>query len=327
MDTSQLHLHSIGLVSANKPMSSQEISVILVEYRFSENEEILTNPTKDTTQFQNKDGTQESVQVTTDNSITATWFKANTNRVTPPDVRRGDKVKIYRLGDSDKYYWEDMNSEGVKRLETVAWSFNADPSNPTKEDHSNAYAFEVSTHNKTITLSTSVANGEKAQFTVQINPGEGIIAIEDEKGNYVYLDSPNTDIKLQNANGTFTRLNKKNIEQYAPDSMFVKAVNLIDFKCKDFKLSCQTAYVSSQTTTVDATKVTLNAPQTTCTGNLTARSLSIGGAGAYDSGFAEIRGKARFYSPVIFDSSVAFKSSTSFDGPAAFNGGTSGDRT
>ena len=326
MDFSQLHLHSIGRVSANKAMSSHEISVVPVEYRYSENEELLTNPTKDEVTFQSQDGKTESVKVHTDNSITATWFKRNTNRVTPPDVRRGDKVLIYRLGDTDKYFWEDMNSENVKRLETVAWSFNADPSGKTSDDHSNAYAFEVSTHNKTITITTSMANGEKAKFAIQINGGEGIIAVEDEKGNYIYLDSVNTDIKLQNANGTNFRLNKKNIEAFAPDSMFVKVANLVQFQCTDFKLLCQTAYVSSKTTTVDADKVTLNAPQTTCTGNLTARSLSIGGAGAYDSGFAEIRGKAIFYDEVVFKAPVSFGSTTNFAGLASFGGGTSGDR-
>lgn len=320
MDASQLHLHSIGIVSANKAMSSHEISVIPIEYRYSENEEALTNPTKDVVQFQNKDGRQEAVQVHTDNSITATWLKENTNRITPPDVRRGDRVKVYRLGDTDQYFWTDMNSENVKRLETVAWSFNADPAKGTSDDHSNAYVMEVSTHNKTITIKTSMANGEKAQFAIQINPGEGLIAIEDEKGNYVYLDSVNTDIKMQNAMGTSFRLNKKNIEANAPDSMFVKAANLINFQCTDFKLTCNTAYVSSNTTTVDASKVTLNTPQTTCTGNLTTRSLSIGGAGAYDAGYAEIRGKARFYSEVLFDAPVTFAKL------ATFNGGTAGDR-
>lgn len=327
MDTSMLHLHSIGVVSANKAMSSHEISVVPVEYRYSENEELLTNPTKDEVTFQSQDGKSESIKVHTDNSVTAVWFKRNTNRTTPPDVRRGDKVLIYRLGDSDKYFWEDMNSENVKRLETVAWSFNADPSGKTSGDHSNAYTFEVSTHNKTITITTSMANGEKAKFAIQINAGEGLIAVEDEKGNYVYLDSVNTDIKLQNANGTSFRLNKKNIEAIAPDSMFVKVQNLVNFQCTDFKLICQTAYVSSKTTTVDADKVTLNTPQTTCTGNLTARSISIGGAGAYDSGFAEIRGKAIFYDAVTFMAPVSFKEITNFTKVANFNGGTTGDRT
>lgn len=313
LETSQLHLHSIGKVSANKAMSSHEISVVPIEYRFSTAEELVTNPTANEVNFKTKGG-EETVKVHTDNSITAKWMKSNSNRVTPPDVRRGDRVKIYRLGKTDQYFWEDMNSEGMKRLETVAYSFNADPNNDTKADHSNAYVFEVSTHNGTVTLATSMANGEKAQFTIQLNGATGVIAVEDEKGNQVYLDSVNTDIGLVNAAGTSFRLNKKDIVGIAPGNMSLDVEQNIQFDCKTFNMNCDTAKIN-------ATKVTSNAPQTTCTGNLTARSLSIGGAGMADSGFAQISGKAEFLS------SVSFEQAVTFNAHVTFLGGTSGDRT
>lgn len=320
MDLSKLHLHSIGLVSANKAMSSHEISVILTESRFSNDEEILTNPNAQTVDFKTQGG-QESVKVTLDNSVTAKWLKSNTNRISAPDVRRGDRVKVYRVGDTDEYYWEDMNSENVKRLETVVHAYSADPDNPMKDDGSNAYTFEVSAHQKTITIATSDANGEKAKFNVQLNCEDGVIVIEDDKDNNIYLDSVNTDIRLKNANGTMARLNKKNIEMFAPDSMFLKVANLINFKCTDFVMVSKTVTMTNKTTTIEADKVLVNSPQSTFTGNVTTRSLSVGGAGAYDSGFAEIRGKVEFYNTVNFRASVTFQAL------ATFNGGTAGDRT
>lgn len=326
MNQSKVHLHSIGLVSANKAMSSHEISVILMESRFSNDEEILTNPNAQTVDFKTQGG-QESVKVTLDNSITAKWLKTNTNRISAPDVRRGDRVKIYRVGNTDEYYWEDMNSENVKRLETVVYAFSADPDNPVKEDGSNAYIIEVSAHQKTLTISTSDANGEKAKFNVQINGGDGVLIVEDDKDNNIYLDSVNSDIRLKNAFGTMTRMNKKNIEMFAPDSMFLKATNLINFNCKDFVVISKTVTMQNKNTTVEADKVLINAPQSTFTGNVTTRSLSVGGAGAQDSGFAEIRGKVEFYNTVNFRASVTFQDTTTFKALANFQGGTAGDRT
>lgn len=326
MDMSKVHLHSIGLVSANKPMSTDMISVILVESRFSNDEEILTNPNSQTVDFKTQGG-QESVKVTLDNSVPAKWLKSNSNRVSSPDVRRGDRVKIYRVGDTDEYYWEDMNTENVKRLETVTYAFSADPDNPMKDDRSNAYVIEVSSHQKTLTISTSDANGEKAKFNVQINGGDGILVVEDDKDNNIYLDSVNSDIRMKNSFGTMSRLNKKNIEMFAPDSMFLKVANLINFQCKDFVMSSKTVTMQNNNTTIEADKVLVNAPQTTFTGNVTTRSLSVGGSGMQDSGFAEIRGKVEFYNTVNFRASVTFQDQTVFKALANFQGGTTGDRT
>jgi len=203
-----------------------------IEYRFGAVEDIVDNATVVETLINTPDG-EEQLSIINNSSVEATWLNFNSNRRTAPDVRRNDNVIIWRLGDTDKYYWSDMNTSNVKRLETVVYAWSADPNNPMKDDLSNAYFLEVSTHNKTITLQTSQANGEPFGYTLQLNTDEGIFVLKDTDENEIYLNSAETIIGFINANLTELRLDKKNIIAYAPDSITMTAVNNINLNCKD----------------------------------------------------------------------------------------------
>lgn len=312
MELSQLHFHSWGLVARNKPRGTKTIRVFPIEYRMSVDEDVLDVVDLVEDQYDTDEG-PEVIKVKRTNSIPAKWLKLNSNSKLAPDVRRNDHVLIWRLGDTDNYFWTDFNIANVKRLETKLYAWSADPDNPIKDDLSNAYWLELSTHDKHITLKTSMANGEPFSYTLQLNTGEGFFTLQDNVGNIMYMNSDETVIGFKNENGTYLKLDKKCIDGYAPDSINYTAVNTISFKCKDFKVEAsnsmtfktKTWTATTDTTTINgkqitfnADKVTSNAPKTACTGLLSCAALSVGGGGASAGGGCEVQGDAIFGSNV-----------------------------
>ncbi len=323
MELSQLHFHSWGLVANVKDLPDKEIKVVPIEYRFGVLESVLDQPEEDEEAYQTDEG-EEIVKVIHGTSVTAKWLKFNTNRITAPDVRRNDQVLIWRLGNTDRYFWTDMNVSNVKRLETVVYAWSADPENPVKDDLSNAYFLEISTHNKSITLQTSQANGEPYGYTIQLNTADGVFQLVDTDENIMYLNSADTVIGFKNAMETEFRLDKKNIHGYAPDSMYFKAEKTVKWECTDFILNASKSISfktsawtvnSSDTisfTTTDwtakadnisydasdilfkAEKVTSNAPTTVATGLLKCAGLSVGGGGSSKGGLCVVNNFAEF---------------------------------
>lgn len=304
MSISELRPWSLGLVSKVKPLGTHAIVAIPIEMRLLAQEEVIEGETDETSTFATTGG-EDNVRTVSGNSVEATWLKINTTRKSAPDVRRNDLVQLYKLG-NDKYYWTDMDCKNVKRLETVLYAISADPNGPMREDMTNAYFIEWSSHNKTLTLHTSQANGEPFGYDIQVNADDGIIRTIDTAGNTTYLDSANTCIGAKNALGTWFNLDKKNIRAYAPDSMYVKAENLIEFKCKDFKIDASnsisfntktykleaSASITTKTTTFKATanSNTFDCPSTVFTGNVAAANINVGGAGRSGGGNCMVSG-------------------------------------
>lgn len=232
MELSAFHFHSYGLVSNIKKMGESEIKVIPIEYSFGRPDAVFHNPEIQEFKMDTSEGV-ETISLLTTNSITAKWFKLNSNRITPPDVRRNDKVMILRNGETDDYYWMDCNTANVKRLETVVWAFSADPKEPIAKDLSNAYRLELSTHNKTITLHTSKANEEPFEYAIQINADDGIFTVTDDVGNTITLNSRDTYIKAINKDKSFIDINKKDILIHAEQDIKATARRNITMDCKE----------------------------------------------------------------------------------------------
>lgn len=247
IELSQLHFHSIGQVSANKEFGKVEIKVFPIEYRFNNEEIVVDKVNVIDLAFKSNEG-DDNIQVILTNSITAKWFNLNGNRWTAPDVRRNDKVLIWRLGTSEQYYWMDFNDRNVKRLETVVYVWSADPKNPIAGDLSNAYYIEISTHNKTITLKTSQANEEPYGYTMQFNTGEGHFVLQDTDANEVLLDSANTLIRMTNAAKSTFELNKDVINGFAPKDVNLTAGKQMNLKCVDFTLDATNSITTTTKT-------------------------------------------------------------------------------
>jgi hypothetical protein len=160
-------------------------------------------------------------------TIKALWLN-ETHRVTPPDVRRGEQVVLYRLGDTDRYFWRSLGrDDNLRRLETVLWRFSGFPDNNNDPlDNDNSYCLEVSTHGGHMLLTTSQRNGEYCRYTVDINTKEGRVVVTDDIGNSFKVDSAETAIVAENANGTRMGLEQDNINLLAPGDVNITARNI-----------------------------------------------------------------------------------------------------
>lgn len=220
MDASQYQIHSIGIAATNKALNSHEIEVMPIEVLPYLDGEINQNPTVQEAQGVDAAGVSYTTKVVSDNVVTATWI-GSTHRRTPPDIRRGERVVLWKFGDTDKYYWSSMGrDDNVRKLETLIFTVS-DTTDESKDstDPANCYSLEVSTHRGNITLHTVKTNGEPYAYTFQFNTKDGRVVLTDDVGNYVGLDSAKTLIHLENKDKTMFELNKQDINFYAPKNL------------------------------------------------------------------------------------------------------------
>jgi len=245
MSMSQLHRYSIGIAAENKPTDTRTLNVTPVESLSGLDGELNFGPEDHIEKGVDADNQPYEVKVTTDVSLNALWLPLSTNRVTPPDVRRGELIEIYRMADTDHYFWRCMGlRDDLRRLETVIYAFNASPDEGTKGiDPNTCYFLEVSTHRKLVTFATSQANGEPYGYGVQFNTGEGQFNLEDTIGNRFFLDSNIPLIELANSAGTYVKLEQENIYGYANET--------IDLRCKDFILKAGNSITIEAGTSID----------------------------------------------------------------------------
>jgi len=205
---------ALGIVAENKAMKdasgkfNRTILVTDIESLSMINGEIRSKPEQLTASGTDTSGKAYTSAVAVDQVIEATWVPFLSNRLTPPDVRRGERVQLWRSGDADKYYWSTMGlDDHLRKLETVIFAFSATADeSQTELDLNNCYYFEVSTHNKSITVQTSASNGEPFRYTAQINAAEGAFLIEDDIGNSIELDSTENRICLENGDDSKVEL-------------------------------------------------------------------------------------------------------------------------
>lgn len=227
MEVSQLKFYSYGIVLKDLVVGEDSIKVMPMEFRLGTrvkiDDEVATEELS-----HGVAGGEDTVKMTTGKSITARWLKFDSNRVFAPNVMREEQVMIYRLGDTDVYYWQDFNVANVKRLETVVYAFSADPTKKMADDLSNAYMIMVSTHDKHITIQTSKANGEPFAYTVQLNTDEGNFQLTDDIGNTFYLDSAAETIGAVNSAGSSLKIQGQDMFGDVPAGIYLKAGQIVD---------------------------------------------------------------------------------------------------
>lgn len=249
MQTSILHVHSAGTVTSVPAIGSKVISVRLKERKFGNQDELLDAPTKENVKFAGPNGMDE-LEVTHTDSVPATWFNRNSNRTTAPNVRRGDEVLVWRVGETDQYLWELRDGKNI-RLETVIYAFSADPSKPIADDYSNAYTFEVSSHNKSVTFSTSKANGEPFAFTTQYDLATGQLVNTDDVGNSAYIVSRERIVGMTNGDGSKFEINGPNIIGECKDNAVLTAES-ISLKADSINLDASSVDISASSVGVSA---------------------------------------------------------------------------
>lgn len=224
LQTTPIHTW-IGIVAADKGVND-----IFIEVMVAELVPVLTGTLGASTKSQsvklkNLDGGNITSNVTTKTTITAYYYGNSTNRSYPPDVVKGEQVRILQFANSDKYYWESMGrDDGLRKTETyrVEAKNRKNFSDPTDDAHS--YSFELdSKRNQHVRILTSKGNGEPYAYVILLDTKNGKIQISDDVGNALTVDSGNAKVILQNSKNAFLMLNGLDVVLGSPRDITIKA--------------------------------------------------------------------------------------------------------
>jgi hypothetical protein len=223
MKISMLVPYSIGIVAANKPLTSKDIEVTPREDLTMQNGELTDNLNTANTKGKDADGASFETTVKSSATVTARWLPMGSNRKTAPDVRRGEKVLIWKFADADKYYWSSLEYDPkLRKLETIILAISNTQKEEDDADGDNTYFIEFSTHNKRIHLHTSVSDGEPFGYDFLFDTKNGTVTLHDTIENMVHLDSAAKRIILKNAEGTYLDLNALDLIMNVMGDMMVK---------------------------------------------------------------------------------------------------------
>lgn len=195
MKSSQFRMYSLGIVVETKPPGTDYILVSPMEELSIQNSGLI---------FEQEEGfrgskrpitsTHFKSEHTSKNYVRAKWQSiGNGNRTSAPDVYIGETVVIYKYGNVDEYFWDDIGREPIlRRLEDVLYSFSNKSGGITQEeyDKDTSYWVQVSTRDKFIHIHSSDNDGEACTYDIRIDTAAGKVRIEDGLGNFTEWDSP-----------------------------------------------------------------------------------------------------------------------------------------
>lgn len=223
-DLSRLVFYSIGVVAVNKKLTSHFVEITPIEDIPYLDGEITDNFDEYETTGKDHLGKEFNVKIDTTASIRAKWLPAgNSNRITSPDVRRGEHVAIYKFGDADEYYWATLlQDKHIRRLETVIYSFSNNRDENIEDSPTTTYFFEISTHKKLIHIHTSKNDDEPFIYDIQLDTKNGNFVLRDDDDNYIFLDSKERHIKLHNKDTSYMEMDKKIINIHSLEEVNIK---------------------------------------------------------------------------------------------------------
>lgn len=225
---SALFFFSIGRAVENKPLfdpsnprESSMLNVLALETNGALDGEVNFNPVESTVETTDFAGNAFSVKGTSNTGTPCEWLPFGGNRVSPPDIRRNEKVEIWRLGDTDQYYWRDVGKDtGLRTRETVILVFGAtDQPGGHGFDLSRCYFLEVSSHKGLITFQTSKDLNEPYAYTAQINTKEGYLTFQDDIKTEISIVSRDRHVKLSNPDGSLVEIMRKKVKIEGPEEI------------------------------------------------------------------------------------------------------------
>lgn len=222
---SHFKLFSLGVVAKDKEKDKKTIEVYLTETlpmhegEITDKSQKITN--KGITDPNNKD-LKENFEVSQNRGITITalWMGEN-NRVTAPNVKQGERVKLWTIDGTEQYYWEPCGlDQELRRTERIVWTFASSKDPKEKKltpDSTNQYTFEINTEDGHVTFTSGKGNNEHIGYKFQINSKQGNVTLTDDGKNphIIQLDSKGGRISLQNSKKSFIVLDGDTIKMKA----------------------------------------------------------------------------------------------------------------
>lgn len=256
---SKIRIYSLGYAGANLSFGERELEVIPIEDLDQLDGEVNDMLGELESTGVDKDNNTFATKQVVANTIKAMYLPLDSHRPFPSLIRRGERVLIWRVADTDKYYWTEMGLDDTTRRKDVYTLLVSN--SPTEGEHSRhyktAYYLEVNTVDKHITIQTNKNDGEQFAYLFQLNPGGGSATICDDAGNFFQLDSKAKKLYVQNAVGsTFGIENDKGwFKTPAQIDMETKNFNV---KCTNYKVTATNYNVMTQGYNVQATTFSAN---------------------------------------------------------------------
>jgi len=204
LDFSKLHRYSTGLVIDDNVDNKHTIKVYPNEKLYNLGDDLsLDIPNVTTIQTKAvdihpkdkeavfKDG-KEVIHLNKTKYILANWLnKSEPNRITPPNVCKGEKVVLYRFSNTDEFYWETEETDlRLRKEDHVIHTYSDKPSlDPTEDPINDRYTITFSPKNKELSIHTTDKYGEYTTYDIKIKTDEGYLEFKDGKGNSIKLDS------------------------------------------------------------------------------------------------------------------------------------------
>lgn len=260
MDSSKLKLFSLGLVIEDKKRRNTTIKVSPIEELPFQEGDISKQSFKNEIKIKDADDKVQVSKLEGDNYLLAKWLPyGQSNRISPPDVIKGETVLIFRFSDTDEYYWTTLfNNPSIRRQETATYVYGNISKGRVPWGKDSSYYFEISTHDKHIKLHTSKNDNELCSYDIVLNTDKGFLIIEDNLKNSIMFDS---------------KLNKFT---FNPNEEF-------EINTKDIEFNTDTMTINSKKFVLNSDNTTINS-EVTCNGNTTfnggvsiSGDLSVGG--------------------------------------------------
>ena len=221
IDMSKLKVFGMGIVVKDKPKFSDEVEVYIPEQMPYVSGKIADAKIEHKRTMVDSKGSEKTYEAEAVYTITASWLPdGNDNQITAPDVYKNETVKVFRFGDSDKFFWKTSFREPkLRKQETVATMYSNQKDPKEEFDKNSSYWTQVDTRDKKWQLHTSKNDGEKCEYDAEIDTKEGLVTIKDDLGNKFNIDSGAAKITFLNSSNNSFVMEQGNTTSTTPDAL------------------------------------------------------------------------------------------------------------
>lgn len=215
-----------GIAAEDKVHNSRILKVYTKELSPFTIEELSDKTTSESFTVENEESdSTDTSSIMTTNVLTAEWFGLDTNRVFPPDIRKGEQVFVFRYRDTDLFYWiSSGRNDDLRRLECHRIAVSNDDAHQKTLDDDNTYFIELDTlFRKRLRLVTSKSDGEEFRYEITIDAKHSTVTIRDDDGNEITMESRIPRIYMRNKSGCIVDLHDKDVIIGATRDMYLTA--------------------------------------------------------------------------------------------------------
>jgi len=192
---SNFKLHSLGTATAKLKRGSLWLEIYPHEMLNDHKGDVASYKKKSKVKINTVAEKNKVVKVEKTLTLKAKWKGTGGNQITAPTVHVGELVELWKVKDSDRWFWTKLRNEpDIRGLEdeVTMWSGldRSKKSNIGKlADMRNSYSHVVSTKKGYVQFTSSKKNGEKVKYTDRMDMKHGFVKLTDDRGNFVELNS------------------------------------------------------------------------------------------------------------------------------------------